>query len=139
MGRDALRTCRGCGKEAHTLEELELFVTQKTGKHGRLNRCKECANEKQKKDWRNPSDPRKARQIERMYQCTLEEYNKRMSSSDNCEVCGTNDDLVYDHCHDTMRFRGVLCRKCNRSIGQLGDDLDSILKVVTYLQKPIDL
>jgi len=38
-----------------------------------------------------------------------------------------------------MEFRGVLCNKCNRSIGQLGDTLESIQKVVAYLSKELIL
>jgi len=29
----------------------------------------------------------------------------------------------------------VLCNKCNRSIGQLGDTLESLEKVVSYLRR----
>lgn len=50
-----------------------------------------------------------------------------------CELCGTTEDLCVDHCHSTGQIRGVLCRKCNRSIGALGDTLDAIRKVVEYL------
>jgi hypothetical protein len=34
-----------------------------------------------------------------------------------------------------MQFRGVLCNKCNRSIGILGDTVESIQKVLFYLTK----
>jgi len=57
-----------------------------------------------------------------------------MSTSDRCEICSSRDSLCYDHDHNTMRFRGVLCNKCNRSIGQLGDTVESIQKVLFYLK-----
>lgn len=40
----ALRTCRICGLEAKTVEELDKFVLQKTGLHGRTTICKSCIN-----------------------------------------------------------------------------------------------
>lgn len=41
-----LRKCSKCGKEAHTLEDLELFTKDKTCKYGVLNVCKDCTNAK---------------------------------------------------------------------------------------------
>jgi len=58
-----------------------------------------------------------------------------VKSSACCEICSSTEELCYDHDHDTMEFRGVLCRGCNRSLGQLGDNLESINKVVKYLKK----
>lgn len=43
-----LRKCSKCGKEAHTMEDLELFVKDKTCKYGVLNVCKDCRNAKLK-------------------------------------------------------------------------------------------
>jgi hypothetical protein len=54
-----------------------------------------------------------------------------------CEVCGklakNGDELVFDHCHKTNKFRGYLHNSCNRSIGVLGDDVERTLKVLNYL------
>ncbi len=56
-----------------------------------------------------------------------------------CEICNKlcteNIRLSLDHCHTTGKFRGWLCNKCNRSLGQLGDNLPSIQRVITYLQR----
>ena len=135
MVGDALRTCRQCGKQAHRQSELELFVKRAAGKHGRDNRCKTCANKRQVEKWNDPNDPRKAYQLAKRYACTPEEYRERMATSDCCEVCGTTERLVYDHCHDSMDFRGVLCRHCNASIGGLGDTLEGLMRAVNYLTK----
>lgn len=43
------RKCRVCGLEAHTKEELELFIKSKTSVFGRANTCKECANKYSRK------------------------------------------------------------------------------------------
>ena len=124
MGGDALRKCRDCGKEARTEEGLELFDKCSSSLHGRASRCKEC-RAKQAHIWRAANK----------YHCTPQEYEERMESSSCCECCGKESDLVYDHCHDTMKFRGVLCSGCNRSIGQLGDTLESVERALNYLRK----
>lgn len=51
----------------------------------------------------------------------------------NC--CKQIKSLVFDHCHDTGRFRGYLCDPCNRSIGVLGDDVDGLLRAINYLNR----
>ena len=134
-----LRKCNTCGREAHTEEDLELFETDNTSLYGKRNRCKPCKI-KQDTAWREANQDlvkikSKKYHAEKVYGISLEEYDRCMATSDCCEVCGSVDNLGYDHCHDTMDFRGVLCNKCNRSIGQLGDTLESLEKVVSYLRR----
>lgn len=72
------------------------------------------------------------------YKITYEQYLECMSTSEVCEICGKDHDLCYDHDHTKEgieAFRGVLCRQCNSSLGGLGDNLESVLKAVKYLQK----
>jgi hypothetical protein len=139
VGIDTLRKCNTCGLEAHIEEDLELFERDDSGLHGRRNRCKACKRALDTKYRReNPKLMElksKRYHAENVYGITLEEYLERMSTSDCCEICGIKEKLGYDHCHDTMKFRGILCNKCNRSIGMLGDTLESIMKVVRYLSK----
>lgn len=135
LGNTPIRTCKSCGWEAYSEQILPLsFVASKGSKYGYRNLCQLCkikenkANPKQK-DWKTNH------QTQKRYGVDVETYKQRMQSSDSCEICGTKDQLCYDHDHDTMEFRGVLCRSCNRSIGQLGDTLAGVLKVVDYLRK----
>ena len=54
-----------------------------------------------------------------------------------CELCGRAPNkgvLCVDHCHETGIFRGWLCSPCNRSIGQLGDNLEGLARAAAYLQ-----
>lgn len=51
-----------------------------------------------------------------------------------CENCGKTDQkLLFDHCHETGKFRGWLCYQCNTAIGNLGDNLEGLMKAVQYL------
>lgn len=59
---------------------------------------------------------------------------------DACENCDTpawllTRSLALDHCHETGKFRGWLCSKCNASIGGLGDNEDGLLRAVAYLRR----
>jgi hypothetical protein len=44
-------------------------------------------------------------------------------------------DAHVDHCHESGRVRGILCFTCNKALGMLGDTLDSMERVVTYLKR----
>ena len=45
-----------------------------------------------------------------------------------CAICLTPLDLVLDHDHETGRFRAVLCRGCNVSLGYLERGLNSRIR-----------
>ena len=131
LGETPTRVCTDC---KITSSELSLFVSDKGSKFGKRNLCVSCAvirNNKypQKKDWKTNH------QTKKRYGVDVETYKQRMSSVDSCQICGSKKELCYDHDHATMEFRGVLCRGCNRSLGQLGDNLAGIMKVVNYLKK----
>ena len=124
-----LRKCK-CGTTAYTKEELNLFIKEKKGLYGRRSQCYPCA-----------AYAKIGQIARRVYKITHKEYLKRMATSDKCEVCGAVsgdknwEKLCYDHDHATMKFRGVLCSRCNRAIGQLGDTKESIKKVLNYLER----
>lgn len=51
-----------------------------------------------------------------------------------CDNCGKNDQkLIFDHCHETNKFRGWLCYQCNTAIGNLGDNIDGLQRAINYL------
>jgi hypothetical protein len=57
-----------------------------------------------------------------------------IAQNGGCAICGSTHLLSVDHCHETGVVRGVLCRKCNAGIGQLGDDVDRVERATTYLR-----
>lgn len=40
-----------------------------------------------------------------------------------------------DHCHQTMRFRGLLCQRCNQAVGLLDDSPEIFHRLISYLTK----
>jgi protein-arginine kinase activator protein McsA len=53
-----------------------------------------------------------------------------------CYNCGRTDKkLVFDHDHETLKHRGWLCDNCNRSIGMLGDTIESLERAIKYLKE----
>jgi len=59
----------------------------------------------------------------------------------NCAVCQQPLKLkqykfAVDHCHDSDDVRGVLCIRCNTSLGAFDDDPDVLLRAAEYLNNP---
>jgi hypothetical protein len=52
-----------------------------------------------------------------------------------CAICHREAPLTLDHDHETGRFRGYICRDCNMGLGKLGDGLESIRRVLQYLER----
>ena len=75
--------------------------------------------------------------IWKLYGLTSEGYETLLKDQKGvCALCGRPPKiqrLSVDHDHDTGRIRGLLCRGCNSSLGQLGDTLDNLKKVLIYL------
>lgn len=76
-------------------------------------------------------------------QISEEEYNKVLKEQNNrCAICNNHDyrsgrliKLSIDHCHDTLKFRGLLCGNCNRALGLLKDDVEVLKKAIEYLNR----
>lgn len=71
------------------------------------------------------------------YKINLEEYNNILAKQDNkCAICKkeSNTRLHVDHCHDTLKVRGLLCGNCNRALGLFYDNIDSLEKAIVYLK-----
>lgn len=52
----------------------------------------------------------------------------------DCPICLTeNADMVIDHCHETGKFRGWICRSCNGALGLLQDDIKTLRRAIAYL------
>lgn len=51
-----------------------------------------------------------------------------------CALCGKHREVLrLDHCHSTNRVRGLLCNACNGALGQLGDDVEGLLRALSYV------
>ena len=47
--------------------------------------------------------------------------------------------MVVDHCHTTGKVRGLLCTRCNNTLGGLKDSVDLAKKMIVYLEDHNDL
>ncbi len=70
--------------------------------------------------------------------------NMLAAQKGTCAICTTPitmrcDDkskaVHVDHCHTTLKVRGLLCNKCNRAIGMLREDVNVLENAIAYLEK----
>lgn len=58
-----------------------------------------------------------------------------------CAICGKPETkpnakyLAVDHNHETGVIRGLLCNNCNRALGLLGDNVETLQNAINYLLK----
>ena len=105
---------------------------------------KEKHNEYGRNYYHNNRDKAYAANLMKEYGLTLDDYNQMLEEQNGvCKIChgtcthpqrreaGT---LCVDHCHTTGKVRGLLCNKCNTALGFLNDDLQTVKRMVDYLE-----
>jgi hypothetical protein len=116
--------------------------------------CKNYENsdkrQKYKKEYNNSEKGKqmsKNSSLLRKFKITLDEYNEMLVNQNYiCAICGkpeTDIDprsnkpfaLALDHCHQTNKIRGLLCSKCNKSLGGFNDNIELLQSAIDYLKK----
>src|SRR3990167_141385 len=50
-----------------------------------------------------------------------------------CELCNGGGRICFDHNHNTGKFRGWICLKCNVALGMVGDNPEVLTEMIKYL------
>lgn len=84
----------------------------------------------------------KSDKLKYRYGITLEQYIERFEAQGRkCACCGVFETEArkvrwhVEHCHSTKKIRGICCERCNRVIGQLGDNALAVATSVTVILK----
>jgi len=66
---------------------------------------------------------------------TDEKYNQLIEESNGmCGICEREmKKICLDHDHSSGKFRGLLCNNCNTALGLVGDNIDTLHKMIAYL------
>jgi len=126
--KDGLIHCRRCDQY---LSE-ENFTAQSVGKYKAKPYCNSC-----KKHIGHTHNMKKLGiSVEKYIQLEKEQDYK-------CKICGEKDNkrLSVDHDHSCCNsfpacgvcIRGLLCSRCNRTLGMVNDDKDLLQKMLEYL------
>lgn len=128
-----MKKCIGCLVE----KELQEFYLNKTGYYNPY--CKPC-NKIRTRDYRRKNThAHYLRKVKGKFKISKEDYLiLHDKHNGNCAICFKNNDgrrLSIDHCHETGKIRGLLCRKCNLALGYFSDNVEYLKKAILYLQE----
>ena len=78
----------------------------------------------------------------RKYGVTAEQFHQMLANqNDSCATCKTPFNWInrekkphIDHCHTTLKVRGLLCKKCNSALGMVNDNRDILINLAEYLK-----
>lgn len=100
---------------------------------------------KERRKWEQTEDGRRyavGAQVKKRCGMTIDEYDEAyVGQEGKCLICGTfrgqyaKDRLVVDHCHDSGKFRALLCANCNSGLGFFGDNPETLSNAVEYLKR----
>jgi hypothetical protein len=118
-----LLECTRCKKEKPATSEF--FPLHNKKKNGLDSWCRSCRGSYR-------SEIRRGN-----YRAAIsdEELKALIATNKNCNICGSSENLVVDHCHSSGVVRGMLCNHCNRGLGHFRDNTEVMLKAIAYLNK----
>ena len=67
----------------------------------------------------------------------IEIVDLKNKQENKCAICTeelTNEFMI-DHCHNSLKVRGLLCRSCNLAIGLFKDNIITLNNAIEYLKQ----
>ena len=116
-----LKTCTKCKEEKP--QTAEYFPLHNKTKSGFDSWCRKCRS-----SYRNGIRRGIYREM-----ISDEDLKNIIGTIKECVICGSEEELVVDHCHKTNTIRGMLCNHCNRGLGHFRDDPDLLEFARIYL------
>ena len=136
------RDCRVCEESKDLYKDFYKARANKDGPSAYAYECKECTKARIREDYKRDPAPTRNRHLKRRYNIDLNDYNVLLEQQGSvCATCGTSEPggrwgmFAVDHCHTTGKVRGLLCKRCNIALGEVGDNISTLQKMIEYLQK----
>lgn len=81
--------------------------------------------------------------IKKMHGLTIEQCNEMIiNQGGKCLICKRTPEgekmtgkLQIDHCHKTKKVRGMLCHKCNCTLGLVNEDVSTLESMIAYIRE----
>ena len=142
-----MKVCTKC-LEKKTLQD---FSRKRVSKDGYETQCRSCINTHVREDWypknrdkrvegcRKYKQNNKTKLLASRHNLPLSEVEEALKDSDGlCEICRKDTKLFLDHCHDSLKVRGLLCQNCNSALGFLGDSREVVLDLLSNIREYLD-
>lgn len=145
-----MKVCTVCGES----KDLSAFYKWKTSRDGYSYRCKGCDAEARRRSrngegGQGTRDGYRRRKLVNQYEMTPDHFEKMMEAQGGmCAICNTTNPngegvdggkqlktFAMDHDHSTGRIRELLCNLCNRALGFMRDNPQTLRAGALYLEK----
>ena len=121
------KICLRCGLSL-PLEDFGKNMARKDGKHYYCKTCTHKIGSTRSQVGRKPSGNHDIRPS------SLEWAQTILKQEGKCAICSEPDhQLVNDHNHERLEFRGALCTSCNLRLGKLEREKDWVILAMQYL------
>lgn len=118
------KTCGRCNET----KSLDMFYKRKNSGDGHQAYCKQCSGA-----------IARTHRLQAIYGITPQDYHALFAAQNGkCAICSMRSmkkKLFVDHCHTTNKVRGLLCHRCNASIGLLREDIGILQRAIKYLEE----
>lgn len=143
------KVCRICKEEKDENLFVPIYKKKKDNSMTYRNECKVCFNKMRERARQlNPTEARikankKRWSTKRLkkYGISSETYNGLSESqNEKCKICGGDNShirrsLAIDHNHDTGEIRGLLCNRCNTTLGHIKEDIQLLENMIAYIKE----
>lgn len=109
--------------------------------------CKPCASDRAKAWHKNNPEKYFFNQIKAKYGISKQDYlNMKEAQNNKCAICFEEETapntwkedlsrrLAIDHDHRTGLVRGLLCYRCNTTLGKVDDNIKLLQNMIAYLE-----
>jgi hypothetical protein len=137
------KRCSKCRKR----KPIKDFSRDKSRPEGHQRFCKPCNTENVRRIRSTPEGRAHhdflvwRKDLEKLYGLSPNEYYALVAKQNGCcAICGRppigrkHENLDVDHCHNTLKVRGLLCNPCNQGLGSFHDNVDILQKAIDYLK-----
>lgn len=127
-----MRRCSSCGE----IKDLGSFPSHKGKPLDKSYYCKPCCVRKTRDQYTKEEIKVKNRKhnLQHKYGLSLEDFDNLLEDQNYlCKICKEEKELVVDHCHNSGRVRGLLCRECNSGLGMFKDSILYLQAAQEYL------
>ena len=147
------KTCTKCGIEYPAT--AEYFHQKKGGKCGLASNCKGCVKKYHQRYYKTPEGKKSSRKhyVKHRDACLKRALKRRhgvgavelwtkffVKQGGCCLGCGKHQSeleqrLSLDHDHETGKYRGLLCGKCNHIAGSSEEHITVLENITKYLKE----
>lgn len=140
--RGGKRTTLMCKRCKNLFSELDIRIRAGGGKFC-SNYCYQTYRAENRLDRKERN---KLYQKKNKYGLDFKEYENMVKETNGmCPICGyifTNENRYtgpfVDHNHETGKVRGILCNRCNRTLGFVDDKIEILENLIVYLRNRKD-